>query len=265
MAESVGDRPRDQRLTQAVLLAAGLGSRLGPRTATLPKSLLEVGGRSLLERSLTNLDRAGFERVVIVTGHEAERLETAVEGMGIDLAVRWAANRRYAETGSAWSLVCGMDALDAESTLVVESDLLYDPAFLDAAHAAPDRSILIADASGSGDEVHVVVDDDGRIVAFGKRIAEEDRRRSCGEFAGISRIGPRFLAAFRDAVVGDSPGAAELARGHYEDAFFAVAEKLGTPLAGVRCPGLAWTEIDDEADLERAITRVLPRLERGEP
>jgi len=265
MAESLGDRPGDQRLTQAVLLAAGLGSRLGQRTATMPKCLIEVGGRSLLERSLTHLVRAGFERVVVVTGHGAERIKEAVAAIETDLSIRWVANPRYSETGSAWSLLCGMAALDTGSTLIIESDLLYDPAFLDAAHAAPDQSILIADASGSGDEVHVVVDDSGRIRAFGKQIAGEDRRRSCGEFAGISRIGPRFLAAFRKAVVEDSTGTGSLAGGHYEDTFFAVAGKLDTPLAGLRCPGLAWTEIDDESDLERAITRVLPRLEHADP
>ena len=59
---------------RAIILAAGLGRRFGAATAELPKCLLEVGGQTLIQRSLDNLAACGIEETIIVTGHQAERI-----------------------------------------------------------------------------------------------------------------------------------------------------------------------------------------------
>lgn len=78
------------QVTDAVILAAGRGSRLGALTERFPKALLEVGGEPILHRILRGLAAAGIERAFVVTGHEASRLERATGDGG-----RWGVEIRY--------------------------------------------------------------------------------------------------------------------------------------------------------------------------
>jgi choline kinase len=241
----------------AIILAAGMATRLRPTTDLMPKGLLEIGGKSLLARSIDLLEDAGLSDVLIVTGHHARQIEAALGARRGGAAIRYVHNANYAETGSMISLLAAAAEVTGPA-LLLESDLLYHPAFLAAATAARDDVILAADISGSGDEVYLAVDDDDYLRFLGKNPPAEWRSRSIGELAGISRISPELMSRFRDRADRDLRNG----RGqrHYEEVLFEIAQE-GWPIRVELCGGVPWTEIDTPADLERAEQTVWPRLQ----
>jgi 2-aminoethylphosphonate-pyruvate transaminase len=244
---------------QAIILAAGMATRLRPTTDLMPKGLLEIGGKSLLARSVDLLAEAGICEVLIVTGHHAGKIEAALGAERGGAAISYVHNANYAETGSMISLLAATSEMSGP-VLLLESDLLYHPAFLAAATAAPDDLILAADVSGSGDEVYLAVDDDSNLRFLGKNPPAEWRARSIGELAGISRISAELLARFRERADHDL----RHGRGqrHYEEVLFELAQE-GWPIRVELCGGVPWTEVDTPNDLKRAEQTVWPRLQGG--
>lgn len=243
----------------AIILAAGMATRLRPTTDLMPKGLLEVGGKSLLARSIDLLGKAGVSEVLVVTGHHAGKIEAALGAQRGSTTVRYVYNPNYAETGSMISLLTGAAEMSGP-ILLLESDLLYHPAFLALATAASDDVLLAADLSGSGDEVYLAVDDNGYLRFLGKNPPDSWRARSVGELAGISRISAELLSKFCERAD------RELRNGrgnrHYEDLLFEIAMD-GWPIRVALCGDVPWTEVDTAKDLRRAENIVWPRLLRS--
>lgn len=242
----------------AVLLAAGRSQRLGDLTRDLPKCLLEVGGRPLITYSLENLVRGGVREITIVTGHCDGSIQTVLGDDFLGAPVRYRFNPDYAQTGSVISLLIGAAAVEAPQLLVVESDLLYHPKFVEPAMTAAEDTIIVADASGSGDEVYICAAPDGRLSYLGKGASAPLRRRSLGEFAGISRLSAGLCRSYMDQA--RRLQAEGKAGGHYEELIFALAQ-AGHNFRVRHCPSLPWTEVDTPDDLERARTKIYPQLQ----
>lgn len=112
-------------MTRVVILAAGEGTRLRPLTECLPKTLVPLGGRPLLERQLAVLRAAGVDDLYLVAGHCAQ----ALEGHGAQLVM----NERYAETNMVASLHCARHLFDGDDDVVVAyGDIAYEPRVLSA-------------------------------------------------------------------------------------------------------------------------------------
>lgn len=237
----------------AVLLAAGVGRRLGERGRDRPKGFLRLGARPIVEESLERLRSAGVERVVVVTGHAAEHYEDLRRRLGA--WIECVHNPRYADSGSLYSLARAAERIEGDC-LLVESDLVYEARALDEVLAAPGPdALLLSDFTGAGDEVFVEADAGGRLVDMSK-----DRSRLgsnvVGELVGITRVSRALLAGmvawgeqrFRETLHLDYEvhGLVEASRAH--------------PVPCVVSAGLAWAEIDDERALERARREVYPRI-----
>ncbi|MGE4529143.1 MAG: NTP transferase domain-containing protein [Rhodospirillaceae bacterium] len=243
---------------RAIILAAGRGSRLGGLTADLPKALLPVEGEdSLLDLSLAALAAAGVARVSLVVGFAAEKIRARLAARPAPLRVDFIDNPHWAETGSVASLLLALEEPLDPWTLVVESDLLYHPDFPRRALAQRRDTILVADATGSGDEVWILADGAGRLTLLGKRIPPGRRGEAVGEFAGISLFSRELLQIYR--VRAQAMLAAGAATGHYEELVFDIAQ-TERPVSVLHLPGLPWTEVDNAADLDRARGAVWPRL-----
>ena len=243
-------------LRHAVILAAGMATRLRPASNLLPKGLFEIGGTSLLGRSVDLLAAAGVSEILVVTGHHAQQIEAALGTERGGAILRYVYNGSYTESGSMVSLLLAAQET-LEPILLLESDLLYHPDFITAALAADGDVLLAADVSGSGDEVYLAVDEEKRLRFLGKHPPEAWRAQAIGELAGISRLSPELLERFCAEVE------EYLRRGegnhHYEDVLFELA-KEGWPIRVEHCPGLPWTEVDTPNDLARAEGQVWPRL-----
>ena len=249
----------------AIILAAGRSQRLGDLTSDLPKCLLEVGGRPLIAYSLENLLRGGVREITIVTGHCDGSIQNEIGDEFLGAPIRYRFNPDYAHTGSVVSLLIGAAAVEAPHVLVVESDLLYHPQFVERAVIAADDTIMVADASGSGDEVYICAAPDGRLSYLGKDASGPLRRSSLGEYAGIARLSAGLCRSYMEQA--RQLQAAGKAGGHYEELIFALAQD-GHNVRVRYCPSLPWTEVDTPDDLERAKTIIYPQLRHlwaGEP
>ena len=242
---------------QAVILAAGRARRLGEVGIGSPKCLLEIGGRPLIEYSLGNLVQGGINHITIVTGH----CDGAIQGvLGMDhlgTPIRYLFNPDYGNTGSVLSLLVGAEGAEASSLVVVESDILYHPQFIAVMMDSADDTIMVADASGSGDEVFVCDTADGRLAYLGKAATPLLRGRSLGEYAGMARLSGDFCRLYCEHAL--SLKCAGRADGHYEELIFALAE-AGQDVRVKHCQALPWAEVDTLEDLDRARDVVFPRL-----
>src|SRR5659263_587957 len=109
----------------ALLLAAGLGSRLAPLTDAVPKCLLAMSGVTILERLVRALDGHGFERLVIVTGYKAETLRAYLGESFGGIAIEYIVSPLFETTNNIYSLWLTRHLID-EPFLLVESDVVFD-------------------------------------------------------------------------------------------------------------------------------------------
>ena len=108
----------------AIVLAAGLGSRLRSVHAAMPKGFVQIGGVPIIQRSVDALTRAGVENIVIVVGWMADIYRDWAASLGP--GVTCVPNDDYASTGSLRSLLLGCATVPDHDVVIVESDLLYE-------------------------------------------------------------------------------------------------------------------------------------------
>jgi choline kinase len=235
---------------KAVLLAAGMGSRLLPLTAEIPKPLVKVGGRPLLLRTIDRLAAAGVRGrdVIVVGGYREDVLRKTLADAG--LAAQVVTNPRYADWNNFWSLYVAREAVGDDDFLQMDGDLLLDDQVLPRLLAAPGPgAVAVAvDPDADAEAMKVAVTGpDRRIVAFSKTLAPGT---ALGESIGIARID----AALGPAVFTELKALADegLTNEYYETAYERLARRGAGPFLPVDVADCMAFEIDDHADLARA-------------
>ena len=107
----------------AVIMAAGMGTRFGKYTETIPKGFIECGDLSMVERSIRTLIACGIERIVIGTGYHKEKYEAL---KGTYPQIECVFSPRYAETNSMYTLYNCRDVIGNDDFLLLESDLVFE-------------------------------------------------------------------------------------------------------------------------------------------
>ena len=167
----------------AVILAAGMGTRLGADFRSQPKGFLRLGQRPIIEESVEKLRRAGIDRIIIATGHCREYYEDFARNSGG--LIQTVHNPRYSESGSLYSLYLLREQIDGDF-LLLESDLIYEQRALTSAIEFPrDNCVLLSGFTGSGDEVFVELAA-GRLVDMSKD--RNELGEISGELVGITKI-----------------------------------------------------------------------------
>lgn len=239
-------------MKHAVILAAGMGTRLRAEHSGKPKGFLELDGRPIIEDSIARLERAGISDIVIVTGYAAEFYDQlALQRDGL---IRTVHNPEYANSGSMYSLYCARELID-DDFLLLESDLVYESRALEVLIAGEwSDAVLLSGPTHAGDEVYVETAD-GMLVAMSKERGELGPNVA-GELVGISRIS-RGLFAIMKHLAAD---AFEQSLHYAYETDCLVAAAAGWQIACPVVADLAWGEIDDPAHLQRVRDEVLPRL-----
>lgn len=111
---------------QSIILAAGLGSRLGELTKECTKCMVKINGITLIERMLRQLDRYGMDRIIIVTGYKGDILKEYVQNLGINTPVIFVDNSDYRHTNNIYSLWLTREFLEEMDSLVLESDMIFE-------------------------------------------------------------------------------------------------------------------------------------------
>jgi len=229
----------------AVLLCAGVGSRLRPLTDDRPKSLVSVAGEPILLRAVRKLVDHGVRELVLATGYREDALHRALADAPIP--VRFCPNEAYDRTQNSVSLLLCREAVAGRAFYLLDGDVLFHPeilARLDEGDA--DLAVAVERRTDMGEEEMKILVDGDRVRAFGKGL---DPRASFGESIGMARIGERASARLFD----------ELARVHgegrtnlyYEDVFNHLIE-TGHLVKAVDIGSCPWIEVDTPEDLARA-------------
>ena len=201
---------------KAVILAAGTASRLRPLTEHTPKCLLKIGERSLLQRSMDAIIAAGVRNFVIVTGYLHEQIEQFIsEQYGDSIGMEFIHNDVYDSTNNIYSLWLARPAVDGQQFLLLDSDLVYDPAIVKRVVGADSDNILTLIRHELGEEeMKVVTDANGDITEISKTCSPAD---AAGESLGIEKIGAAYSAALYEELDG------MMNKEHLENKFYELA------------------------------------------
>jgi N-acetyl-alpha-D-muramate 1-phosphate uridylyltransferase len=181
---------------RALILAAGRGERLRPLTDAVPKSLLEVGGRALIDWQVERLVRAGFTDLVVNHAHLGAMIEGALgDGSRFGARIRYSPESPALET--AGGIAKALDLLDGEPFVAVSSDIHTE---FDYAGLRPSIDAIARDPASRA--VHLVLVDNPPWHAQGDMGLHEGR---------VTREGPRLtygnIAVFHPAIFRDiAPG-----------------------------------------------------------
>ncbi len=168
-----------------VILAAGMAKRLRPLTDTKPKCLLEVGKRTLLERTVDAMRQAGIQEFLVVTGYRGEMIREFLTIHYPLSTIHYLDNVDYEHNNNIYSLWMACQKVRGCDFLLMDSDILCDPAAV-VRIAQEQTSALAVNRHELGEEeMKVVVDADSRITEISKTCRPED---AMGESVGIEKI-----------------------------------------------------------------------------
>ncbi len=152
---------------QAIILAAGMGKRLGELTKNNTKCMVEVNGVKLIDRVLTFLSHLDLNRIVIVVGYQAQNLVQYIENQYSNLNIEFVENPIYDKTNNIYSLALAKDKFKEDDTLLLESDLIFEESML---HKLVDNQqpdiALVAKYEKWMDGTMVTIDNDCNILNF---------------------------------------------------------------------------------------------------
>ena len=232
---------------QAIILAAGCGSRLTTQLNGKPKCLMSMEKMSLIEYQLERFYDFGITEICIVIGYREDDVRRA-----IGERCHYIVNPRYAETNSLYSLSLARDWVRG-AFLLLNCDVLAHPGIYRQLLATPGNALAYDSRSGTEDEEMKVVFTHGQLQGISKTLPAT---LSQGENVGLLKFETWSVEPFFREV-----RAALALEGENQWAPAAVQRfALNWPMGGVDIAGLPWIEIDFPEDLEAARTRVWPMI-----
>lgn len=228
---------------KALILAAGLGTRLAPITNDRPKSLVPVNETPIILKQIDNLYKNGVNDITIVSGYKAEILENAVHGLYPEINIIQSVN--YSTTNNMYSAYMAKDVVGGNKFLMMNADVFYDASVITALLANEAPNAIVTDIGTYIQESMKVVEKAGRIVAISKQITPEDALGSSIDVYKFSvEGGNAFFAKCAEYIEGKKELKmwSEVA---LNDILAEVVFKA-CPLKG------RWVEIDNHDDLEAA-------------
>ena len=152
---------------QAIILAAGMGKRLGEYTKNNTKCMVPVNGTRLVDRLLGQLSKLHLNRVVIVVGYEGKKLMDYLGNSYQGLKIEYVKNPVYDKTNNIYSLFLARDKMIEDETLLVESDLIFQDGMFDLLVNNPYPNLaLVAKYESWMDGTMVRIDEENNIINF---------------------------------------------------------------------------------------------------
>ena len=238
---------------QAIILAAGSGSRLGNYTKENTKCMLKINGSTLIMQTLEKLNNVGIKKLILVVGYKKEQLIEFVGDKYKNIDIEYVENPIYYKTNNIYSLYLAKDKLAEDDTLLLESDLLFDESILKRILKDKRPSLAVVDKYQSWmDGTAVTLDEENNILMFipKKAFRFQDVKeyyktvniyKFSKEFSNKTYI--PFLVAYSKAM-----GSNE----YYEQVLRVITILEGQELKAMRLKGEKWYEIDDVQDKANA-------------
>ncbi len=236
---------------RAVVLAAGIGSRLGEMTRNMTKGLVSVCGRKLIDYLLDFFDLDAFDEILVIGGHYYDDLREHIEGKQIP-HVRTVKNEQYLK-GNIYTLMRGLREFSGDSFLITNVDHIYPPILFERMRQSFDFITAMCDFDRmlGDDDMKVKLRDDGKSVAS---ISKELTDFDCG-YIGMTYIDSSMEEAYRNAIDGALARYGDKAV--VENVLQVLAESVDATPRICDLTGIGWYEIDTEEDLLRAEKEIL--------
>jgi len=237
-------------VNSAIILAAGLGSRIQKHAGQKPKGFLMLAEKPIIEHSIANLLEMGFEKIYLGTGYRAEEYEK--------LALRYPQlvcipNPEYAQTGSLWTLYQFKEHIH-EDFLLLESDLIYEKAALKVLKDMDKPDVILASKfTSSGDEVFIETDENQLLLNMSK--SRDSLNEIYGELVGITKLSFQSFQKICSEIEGD-PRYWKCR--DYEDGIIKVSKDVKVY---VHKHDIVWCEVDDEHHWTRANQYIYPLIQ----
>lgn len=238
---------------QAIILAAGMGKRLGEYTKNNTKCMVPVNGVPLIDRVMGQLSKLSLNRVVIVVGYEGEKLKAYLGNEKDGLKIEYVDNPIYDKTNNIYSLALAKEQMQEDDTLLIESDLIFDDGMFDLLLNNPFPNLaLVAKYETWMDGTMVKIDQDCNIVNFVTKAAfdysEVNQYYKTVNIYKFSKEFSRtkyvpFLEAYSKAVGNNE---------YYENVLRIISFLSKSDLKALPITKEKWYEIDDKQDLDIA-------------
>ncbi len=243
---------------QALMLAAGMGKRLGKYTKNNTKCMLEVDGKTLIERATEALLDAGIKRFVMVVGYRGENvkkyiLEECKNPRMKEMEFIFIDNDVYDKTNNIYSLYMAKEELEKDDTILLESDLIYDPVLIKRlVDSKKPNLVSVAKYEQWMDGTVIKIDDNNSIIEFieksGFNYDEIDKYyKTVNVYKFSKEFSKKEFNPFLDAYI-KAYGENE----YYELVLKIIAHLSRSQLEALDVSDIDWYEIDDAQDLDIA-------------
>jgi len=240
---------------QAIILAAGMGKRLGELTHDNTKCMIKVNGVTLIDRVLTQLSTLNITKVILVIGYEGEKLKKHIGDDYKGLKIEYVFNPIYDKTNNIYSLSLAKEQLQMDDTILIESDLIFEDSLFNLIldHSYP--NIALVDKYETWmDGTMVRLDDDNNIINFiPKKAFKYEDVNSYYKTVNVYKFSKEFSSShyvpFLDAYT-KALGNNE----YYEQVLRVITLLDKCDLKALPLSGQKWYEIDDVQDLDIAET-----------
>ncbi|MCG8380057.1 MAG: phosphocholine cytidylyltransferase family protein [Proteobacteria bacterium] len=245
---------------KAIILAAGIGNRLGNSVGDKPKSLMQFNNESLLQRHIKALKENEINDVTLVVGYNADMIKQHLSDSSMNIS--FIDNPRFKE-GSLVSLGCARDILLNETQFILmDADVLYHNDMIKRLVESEHANCFLLDRDFiPGDEpVKLCIDKKNNIIEFRKQIADDLNYEIQGESVGFFKfdniVGNLLVERIDDYLAkgeNDTP---------YEEAIRDLLLEDPTKFSYEDITGIPWIEIDFPEDIERANNEILPAINK---
>lgn len=240
---------------QAMILAAGMGKRLGKYTQECTKCMVDVAGKKLIDRAIEALINADIRRVVVVVGYEGQKLEEYLRNNITGIELEFVYNNDYLSTNNIYSLYLAKNELKKDDTILLESDLIFDKEVIEEMmHSDFENMVAVAKYEQWMDGTVTLLDEYNNISEFKEkadfRFSEVE---SYYKTVNIYKFSKSFIEnqyiPFLEAYI-----KAYGKNQYYELVLKILAHIRSSELKAFIMENYNWYEIDDEQDLQIAST-----------
>ena len=241
---------------KVIMLAAGVGKRMPAVTNIIPKCLIKIGEKTLLERHLETISLLGIKDIVFVVGHFKEKIREAVENNnGSRFNIKYIENEQYTK-GSILSLWYARDELN-DDVLIMDADVLYHNKLLKKLAESGNKNCFLLDENceDTGEEMMLFVKGD-RVIGISKVSSYDCDFK--GEGIGFLKLSANDCHKLKNIL--EEFEQAGKVNNEYEDSLHELLPRCTVGFEKVA--DLPWIEIDFEEDIERARREILPKIEK---
>ncbi|MBO4468720.1 MAG: phosphocholine cytidylyltransferase family protein [Clostridia bacterium] len=234
---------------KAIILAAGMGTRISRFIDECPKCMVDIGGTSLIKYTVRLLRQKGVGEITVAVGYKADMIKDELK----DEDVSFAFNPFYDVTNGIASMWFAKDHLTYEETIIMSGDVYVEPEIIDKLIKTTDDPVLLADSSRIIEADYRYNYENGVLKKFGKDLSIAD---TTGECLGIAKLGKDFVKVYKDHMIEMING--QIHSVWWESVLYDLSSTTDIYINDIA--GCFWAEVDYVEDYKRILAH---RKEKG--